>query len=25
LEAKAEGSDVRVVYGVSDAVEMAQR
>ena len=25
LEAKAEGADVRVVYGVSDAVEMAQR
>ena len=25
LEAKAEGADVRVVYGVSDAVEMAER
>jgi hydrogenase expression/formation protein HypD len=25
LEAKANGADVRVVYGVSDAVEMAQR
>ena len=25
LEVKAEGADVRVVYGVSDAVEMAQR
>jgi hydrogenase expression/formation protein HypD len=25
LEAKAEGADVRIVYGVSDAVEMAQR
>jgi hydrogenase expression/formation protein HypD len=25
LEAKAEGADVRVVYGVSDAVEMAKR
>src|SRR3989304_2111976 len=25
LEAKADGADVRVVYGVSDAVEMAQR
>jgi hydrogenase expression/formation protein HypD len=25
LEAKAEGADVRVVYGVSDAVEMATR
>jgi hydrogenase expression/formation protein HypD len=25
LEAKAEGADVRVVYGVSDAVEMARR
>jgi hydrogenase expression/formation protein HypD len=25
LEAKAEGADVRVVYGVSDAVEMAAR
>src|SRR5512139_693490 len=25
LEAKAEGADVRVVYSVSDAVEMAQR
>src|SRR3990172_10929485 len=25
LEAKAEGKDVRVVYGISDAVEMAQR
>jgi hydrogenase expression/formation protein HypD len=25
LEAKANGADVRVVYGVSDAIEMAQR
>src|SRR5512137_2721232 len=25
IEAKAEGADVRVVYGVSDAVEMAKR
>ena len=25
LEEKAEGADVRIVYGVSDAVEMAQR
>ena len=25
LEAKAEGADVRIVYGVSDAVEMAKR
>src|SRR5512136_3020911 len=25
LEAKADGADVRVVYGVSDAVEMAER
>jgi hydrogenase expression/formation protein HypD len=25
LEAKAEGADVRIVYGVSDAVEMARR